>query len=351
MRKSPLNFAYQLSKLWFGANLSQLSPKLEDHNKQYTGKKISLSTTFALTFVCNFECAHCGADIDNSKANQDIQTNKILSLIEEMNKHGMLRVGLTGGEPLVRKGIDEIINKSVENNLMISLTTNGWFVKRYVKELKKVNLLNISLDGTEETHDFIRKKKGSFAKVIEAIKIAKENKIPVLVNTCIMSANIENIPEISKLVKELDVNWTLDAYVDNTNIKEWQKGTNLSRPSNELFKKVVEEIKKDNKNIVNSDDYLDMVTKKKAAPKNCFAGIGYSVISPTGELYPCFPAQFDPEFKGMDLKKMSFDEAFEKMPLYRTGCSTCDAICHMEVNNLYSFKPSSIKKAFKYLKK
>ena len=57
-------------------------------------------------------------------------------------------------------------------------------------------------------------------------------------------------------------------------------------------------------NIVNSNDYLKMITKKKGAPKVCFAGIGYSVISPTGELYPCFPAMVDPKFKGMFKKNV-----------------------------------------------
>ena len=87
--------------------------------------------------MCNFECAHCGADIDNSKADLDIKTDKILKLIKEMNTHGMLRVGFTGGEPLVRKGIDQIIQASKDNNLMISLTTNGWFVKKYSDVLKR----------------------------------------------------------------------------------------------------------------------------------------------------------------------------------------------------------------------
>ena len=349
MIKSAINFGYQLSKLWLGANRDQLKPKPEDHNKQYTGKKISLSTTFALTFVCNFECAHCGADIDNSKAHLDIQTERILDLIKEMKVAGMLRVGFTGGEPLVRKGIDKIINESAENNLMISLTTNGWHVPRYIDELKKLNLMVISLDGTEEVHDFIRRKKGSFKKVMEAIKIAKKNNIPVLVNTCVMSSNLDNISEVSKLVKELNVNWTVDAYIDHTLIKKWQHGSNISRPDIEQFKKVIEEVKT-NKKLRNSDEYLSLI-QKKDFPEYCFAGIGYSVISPTGELYPCFPAQNDPNFKGMDLKKMTFKEAFEKMPLYRAGCKNCDAICHMEVNNLYSFKQSSIKQAFRYLKK
>ena len=87
-----------------------------------------------------------------------------------------------------------------------------------------------------------------------------------------MSANIDNIPAMNKLMKELNVNWSLEAYVEHDVIKKWQQGTNLSRPTNELFKKVVEEIG-DNKNIVNSNDYLKMITKK-GAPKVCFAELG-----------------------------------------------------------------------------
>ena len=85
-----------------------------------------------------------------------------------------------------------------------------------------------------------------------------------------MSANIDNIPEMNRLMKELNVNWSLEAYVEHDVIKKWQQGTNLSRPTNELFKKVVEEIG-DNKNIVNSNDYLKMITKKRC-PKSLFCG-------------------------------------------------------------------------------
>ena len=48
---------------------------------------------------------------------------------------------------------------------------------------------------------------------------------------------------------------------------------------------------------------------------------------------------------------MSFDEAFQKMPLYRKNCSSCDYICHLEMNSLYSFNPNSIFKGLKYLYK
>ena len=50
-----INFGINASKLWSGVNYSQLVTNEKDHNKQYTGKKIPLGVTFALTFICNFE--------------------------------------------------------------------------------------------------------------------------------------------------------------------------------------------------------------------------------------------------------------------------------------------------------
>ena len=214
--------------------------------------------------------------------------------------------------------------------------------------LKKLDLMVVSLDGTRDVHDMIRKKPGSYDKVIESIKTAKKNKIPVVVNTCVMSSNIHDIKELSLVIKELDVNWTVDAYYEPTIVKDWQQGSNLTRPTEDLLTKIVE-IGKSNKNLVNSEEYLKTFEKKKKHDI-CFAGIGYAVVSPDGKLYPCFPAQHDEEFEGMDLKKMSFKDAFDKMPLYRKNCDTCNVICHMEANSLFRFKLNSIKNAFKYLK-
>ena len=97
--------------------------------------------------------------------------------------------------------------------------------------LKNLDLLVLSLDGTEPVHDFIRRKPGSFKKVMESIKTAKKNNIPVLVNTTVMNTNVDDMPGLSKILKELEVYWTIDLYLDNTNIKSWQKGSNISRPT------------------------------------------------------------------------------------------------------------------------
>ena len=67
--------------------------------------------------------------------------------------------------------------------------------------LKKLDLMVVSLDGTRDVHDMIRKTR-SYDKVIESIKTAK-NKIPVVVNTCVMSSNIHDIKELSLVIKNL----------------------------------------------------------------------------------------------------------------------------------------------------
>ncbi len=349
-----VDFTKNLSQLWLGANLSQLKTKKEDHNKIYEGKKIPLGVTFALTFVCNFECSHCGADIDNQRAKDDASTKLILDTLDEIKRLGGKRISLTGGEPLVRKGIKDILNKASQNKFYISVVSNGWHVDRHLDQLKKVDLLILSLDGTEEIHDFIRRKKGSYKKVIESIKTAKKNNIPVLVNTTVMNTNADNLKDLSKILKELKVFWTIDLFNDVEIVKDWQQGSNISRPTNNLLNEVVT-IGKDNPYLSNSLNYLNTVEKrdisKKVDSSVCFAGIGYCVISPDAKMYPCFPAQHDPEFEGMDLKKMNFEKAFKDMPMYRKTCNTCDVICHKEMNSLYSFKPDAIMSALKYLYK
>ena len=184
--------------------------------------------------------------------------------------------------------------------------------------------------------------------------ILQKNNIPVLVNTTVMNTNVDDMEGLSKILKELKVFWTIDLYLDNTNIKSWQQGSNISRPTNDLLTKVIS-LAKDNPYLANSTHYLNATKKsdlqKNNKPQTCFAGIGYCVTSPDAKLYPCFPAQFDNDFDGMDLKKMSFKEAFQKMPLYRKNCSNCDYICHLEMNSLYSFNPISIFKGLKYLYK
>ena len=87
--------------------------------------------------MCNFKCEHCASDIDNTKVSHDSSTEQIVSTIEEMAKEGSLRVGFTGGEPTLRRDLDKLVKAGKDNNLLITLTTNGWFVQK-IRYFKKI---------------------------------------------------------------------------------------------------------------------------------------------------------------------------------------------------------------------
>ena len=103
--------------------------------------------------MCNFKCEHCASDIDNTKVSHDSSTEQIVSTIEEMAKEGSLRVGFTGGEPTLRRDLDKLVKAGKDNNLLITLTTNGWFVQKKLDTLKKLDLMVVSLDSTRDVHD------------------------------------------------------------------------------------------------------------------------------------------------------------------------------------------------------
>ena len=120
-----------------------------------------------------------------------------------------------------------------------------------------------------------------------------------------MNTNADNLKELSKVLKDLEVFWTIDLFNDLDIVKDWQHGSNISRPTNKLLEEVVK-IGKENPYLSNSFNYLNSVkerSRKEVESSICFAGIGYCVISADGKMCPCFPAQNDSEFEGMDLKK------------------------------------------------
>ena len=77
-----------------------------------------------------------------------------------------------------------------------------------------------------------------------------------------MNTNVDDMPGLSKILKELEVYWTIDLYLDNTNIKSWQKGSNISRPTDKLLTQVIS-LAKNNPYLANSSHYLNATKKKK----------------------------------------------------------------------------------------
>ncbi|MCP4134832.1 MAG: radical SAM protein [bacterium] len=169
------------------------------------GKKLRgpLTVHLEVTGDCNLSCKHCFAA--GNRSGKILDLKELDSLFREMAMMGSFRLGLTGGEPFMRKEIFEIIDLAVERGLTPCLTTNGLLLSSEVVErLKQVKFawLNISLDGASaETNDYTRGS-GVFHRVIKNIKkISRQLEFSMAFT--VMKHNTGEMGDFCKLSKKM----------------------------------------------------------------------------------------------------------------------------------------------------
>ena len=110
----------------------------------------------SLTELCNLRCRYCMPEVGVCKKGHDemLTQEEILSAVKVAAKLGVNKIRLTGGEPLVKKDIVQLVSKikSIDGINEICLTTNATLLPVYAKDLKKAGLdrINISLDTLDE---------------------------------------------------------------------------------------------------------------------------------------------------------------------------------------------------------
>jgi 12,18-didecarboxysiroheme deacetylase len=161
-----------------------------------------------VTKACNLKCIHCYAKADNKRAPDELTTEEGYKLLEDLAQFGSPVILFSGGEPLVRPDILDLINRAVKLGLRTVISTNGVLIDdSLAKELKKlgVSYVGISLDGWKEVHDKFRGVKGAFEKVISAVLACKKENLKVGLRFTMSKLNAKEIPKIFDLVEELEI--------------------------------------------------------------------------------------------------------------------------------------------------
>jgi len=161
-----------------------------------------------VTRACNLRCIHCYAKADNNPAPDELSTEEGFKLLEDLSRFGSPVILFSGGEPLVRPDILDLLNKAVSLGLRTVISTNGVLIDDLLaKELKKIGVsyVGISLDGWKEVHDKFRGVKGAFEKVISAIEACKKENLKVGLRFTMSKINAKEIPKVFELVENLKI--------------------------------------------------------------------------------------------------------------------------------------------------
>lgn len=167
----------------------------------------------SVTDNCNLRCIYCMDEKENNflKASEKLSDEEMLRIVSSCAELGIKKVRVTGGEPLVRPNITELIGKinDIEGIEGIYITTNGILLADKVELLAKsgVKGVNISLDSLKEERFKNLTRRGELSKVLEAIDKCIEYGIKVKLNTVIV--NDINSDEIIDFIK-LTINMPID---------------------------------------------------------------------------------------------------------------------------------------------
>jgi radical SAM protein with 4Fe4S-binding SPASM domain len=163
----------------------------------------------AVTYRCNASCEFCY--IDGKDKVEELLTEEMKIILFKIKEEAKVpSVSFTGGEPTLRADLFELIKYARSINLRVNLITNGVNIdERYARLLKDagLNSVQISLEsGDKDEHEYLTKVKGSFNKVLSAIKYIKDNGIFVHTNTTINRLNKQSLAKLVDISKELGTN-------------------------------------------------------------------------------------------------------------------------------------------------
>ncbi|MFA5074232.1 MAG: radical SAM protein [Nitrospirota bacterium] len=172
-----------------------------------------------ITDACNLRCKHCYL---SGGTGTELSAGQIRDILTEFQEMQGLRVLITGGEPVLHPDFNAINDMLPDFAVRKVLFTNGTLLNRKTLKTLKVDEIQVSIDGLEQSHDTLRGQ-GAYQQAIETARNARETGLDVSIATMVHRGNLGEFDELERTFRGLDVrDWTVDIPSLNTNLPEHQ---------------------------------------------------------------------------------------------------------------------------------
>ena len=252
------------------------------------------------TLTCNAKCKHCGSSAEKKQYDGELTTEEIKSAFKQIANDmdaSKILINVTGGEPLVRKDLCEVMEYATnELGFHWGMTTNGILLtEENIEKLRKANMetISISIDGIEETHNKFRGVPNSYQIIINNIKNLKKAGYVkhIQVTTVFHKENINQMKELYQIMLELGLDsWRL---VSMDPIGRANENDNLLLNGKEI-KQLLDFIKSKKKDrrlelTYGCPGFLGLEYEKEVRKQYfyCRTGINVASILYNGDLFVC----------------------------------------------------------------
>ncbi len=288
------------------------------------------------TNQCNMFCEHCYRDA-GAKAEEELSTEQGKALLDEIAKAGFKIMIFSGGEPLMRDDIYELVEHAVKLGLKPVFGTNGTLITPEVaRRLKEAGAMGvgISLDSVDPVkHDKFRVFPGAWEGAIQGMKNCREAGLPFQIHTTVVDWNMDEVLDITDLAVKLGAMAHHIFFLVPTG-----RAVNIEEESlrAEQYEELLTKIMKKQLEV-------PIELKPTCAPqfmriakemgmdlrfsRGCLAGTHYCIISPMGDVQPCAYLNM----KLGNVKEIPFSEIWANSEVlnelrtlkYKGGCGAC----------------------------
>lgn len=285
----------------------------------------SFRPTFPLHMVwlatnrCNARCLHCSSN-STVKNKDELNDREALDMIDQFKEAGVLDLAISGGEPLMRPDIFDIISYARQQGLTVGIGSNGWRLTTQQARrlaLAEINRLQISLDGLRSSHDLLRNWPGLFDRALTSIRTAQQAGLRVHVCCTINKLNAHELDDFFAFICDKGIKRiNLSRYVPTG------RGTSTLDLDHSEWKKVILksfELRDQYKGTIDVTTHLaqrvlvDQEIQSLPSFIGCQAGIGQGCVTAIGKVLPCvlLPMPIG------DLRTNRFREIWQTSPIIR----------------------------------
>ena len=290
-----------------------------------------------ITRKCNYKCLGC--NVWKEQDENELSVEEIKRGMDILKEAGIVELVLSGGNPLLREDIGEIIDYSTER-FVTTVYDNGSMAAKKIELLRNVDFVALSIDSLDEKkHDFTKNVPGAWKSAMKTVETLQKEGIKVSVSPTISQMNIDEIIDITNHFTSRDISVLYGLYSYDTP-KNSEQLFRIGKPIDELIITDKEamvklcndlmEIKKTNKRILITNRILKALKSLYAEDKrtwDCKALQSFLVVDHLGRVAGCHNHAFVGSI--FDLPKNWKSKKFNELREQYKTCTQCTYLCYV----------------------
>jgi pyrroloquinoline quinone biosynthesis protein E len=290
-----------------------------------------------LTYRCPLHCTWCNNPLDLENHRDELATEEWKRVLHEGRALGSLQLGFSGGEPLQRRDLEELVGEASRLGYYTNLITSGMgLTESRLAALKSagLNQIQLSLQSCDPATNDALVGAPAFEQKISALRMIKQQGFPVVLNAPLCRHNIDQVEGMLALAEEFRVN-----YLEFANIQYYNWAL-LNRPQ---LLPTEDQIRRAEAAVAAAREHLgrrmtiyfvipDYFDRR---PKACMNGWGaiHLTVSPNGQALPCQEARVIPGLEFPSVREKSLEWIWRESPVFnafrgqdwmKEPCRSCD---------------------------